>query len=755
MNSARGLVEPLLAERLGWALFHSLWQGAVLAVIYSLLRIGLRRCSANTRYAAACLMLVLLLGAPVITALYGPLKFSITAHEQVRADATSASGAGLTPISQAHRHDLGNAASRWLLAGGAFLERCLPSVVTGWIFGVVLVSCRWLQGCWWVRRVRTVQVEPVDAALIAVLEYLKCRFEIQRPVRLVKSALAEVPMVVGWIRPVILLPASALTGLTLEQLESILAHELAHVRRWDYVVNAVQNLIETLLFYHPAVWWISRCVREEREHCCDDLVLRVCQDRVAYARALFRLEELRGVPGRLACAASGGSLLRRIRRLLGGVPEVWPVTVREFSGLTLLAVGCVLLLAGACLLFGKETYSGTARIRVEPERPVAMPGGDREVTTSYDPYYIQTEFEVLQSQVVLGKVVTELNLSQKWGEQYGRQLKTAETMGLLRRQVDLRPVRNTSIIEIKVYDEDPSEAARIANAIARVYADYRARKRQNAAGQGMEALLARLKEQEAFVLRAESNVYFLRKELNLHDTGPDQSPPTMLLSAETLRRVEALRLESQAEYVRSRTLLDRLQSLKPEELIQAIPSTGIQDENLSALLQQQNLVEQNLVAMEKGFGPQYSEVIKLRAQSADLKQKITDRASGILRGLDARASSLKQGLEDLSKEVARATQADVETANKSQPYFQAKRDLEEQMRFRQMLYLKVASEKTDAALPKSGTVEIVDEAFTSPQGSSPDRSRAIGLMVAGLLLCMLGLLLAKSGRSGDIQMASA
>src|SRR5438132_1108681 len=148
---------------------------------------------------------------------------------------------------------------------------------------------RLTRGCWWVRRLRIRDNEPVDPAWLETLNELRRRLEISRPVRLLKSALVEVPTVIGWLRPVILLPAASLTGLTPSQLEAILAHELAHVRRLDYVVGAFQCLVETLMFYHPAVWWISRCVREERENCCDDLVVKVCGDRLAYARALATL----------------------------------------------------------------------------------------------------------------------------------------------------------------------------------------------------------------------------------------------------------------------------------------------------------------------------------------------------------------------------------------------------------------------------------------------------------------------------------
>src|SRR4030095_13888079 len=114
-----------------------------------------------------------------------------------------------------------------------------------------------------------------------------------RSVHVVESIAVEVPTVIGWMRPVILLPVAAVAALTPAQVEAILAHELAHIRRHDYAVNLLQTTAETLLFYHPAVWWISKRIRAEREHCCDDVAVRVCGDAVSYAHALAELEAWR------------------------------------------------------------------------------------------------------------------------------------------------------------------------------------------------------------------------------------------------------------------------------------------------------------------------------------------------------------------------------------------------------------------------------------------------------------------------------
>src|SRR5262249_44302433 len=163
----------------------------------------------------------------------------------------------------------------------------------------------------------TRHARPARDAWQTLARRLSRALGVRHAVRLLESTAVQIPAVVGWLRPVILLPASTVTGLTPEQLEMILAHELAHIRRHDFLVNLLQAVVVTLLFYHPAVWWISRQVRIERENCCDDLAVAVCGTPLQYARALTRLEELRvGAPS-LAVSARGGSLFERVRRLVG------------------------------------------------------------------------------------------------------------------------------------------------------------------------------------------------------------------------------------------------------------------------------------------------------------------------------------------------------------------------------------------------------------------------------------------------------
>jgi uncharacterized protein (TIGR03435 family) len=161
------------------------------------------------------------------------------------------------------------------------------------------------------------QVQPAPPEWQQILNRLKTRIQIARPVKLLVSSLIQGPVVIGWLRPVVLIPVSALAGVPCEHLEALLAHELAHIRRHDYLINILQSIAEATLFYHPGVWWISRHIRMERENCCDDVAVSVTGDPLVYVLALSGLESRRSARLAPALAASGGSLKHRIGRLLG------------------------------------------------------------------------------------------------------------------------------------------------------------------------------------------------------------------------------------------------------------------------------------------------------------------------------------------------------------------------------------------------------------------------------------------------------
>jgi beta-lactamase regulating signal transducer with metallopeptidase domain/HEAT repeat protein len=345
-----------VTEALGWALLHSVWQCTLAAAaLASLLAIVPVR-AARTRYALAVTTLILMLAVPVGTALRlraaPPWVASVVAPAaRVVAPPTPATTEPAMPSAQRPGPSL---ATR--VRGD--LEPALPWIVVAWLVGVVILSIRLVSGWLVTRRLSTEGTRPVPQSCRIALARLVVRLRVTRPVRLLESAVIQVPAVIGWLRPVVLLPASALTGLTPLQLDALLAHELAHVRRYDYLVNLLQSAIETLLFYHPAVWWVSRRVRDEREHCCDDLAVAACGDAHCYATALLGMERLRNPVPAFSMAAAGGSLVERVRRLMEPAPaETFP---RGLAGALAVLLALVLAIGGS-LAAGSANSSARGR----------------------------------------------------------------------------------------------------------------------------------------------------------------------------------------------------------------------------------------------------------------------------------------------------------------------------------------------------------------------------------------------------------
>ncbi len=324
-----------LAQAIGWALLHLIWQGAIVAAILAAGLSLLKQKSANIRYAFACAALALLPLLAVATAwrCYEPLPTPSDGPISLRASSLPADIAKAVAA---------QAARSALVSAGDLARSALPYVVLAWLAGVTILSIRLFVGLSRVQRLAARAV-PASVKWESILRRLSHALGLRYAVALLETAAAEVPTVVGWLRPVILLPASALSGLSAEQIEMLLAHELAHIRRNDFFVNVLQSVVETLMFYHPAAWWISSRIRVEREHCCDDLAVEVCGNAVQYARALTRLEELRSTRSGLAVAANGGSLVGRIRRLVGVPIDATASVSRWFAALGVLAIVAAVL----------------------------------------------------------------------------------------------------------------------------------------------------------------------------------------------------------------------------------------------------------------------------------------------------------------------------------------------------------------------------------------------------------------------------
>jgi ankyrin repeat protein/beta-lactamase regulating signal transducer with metallopeptidase domain len=390
---------PEWTQLLGWVLVHFLWQGAIIGAMAWAAQAALKASTAQARYIVLCVAMAACGLAPCVTwftlqraavtpSSLSPLPAEVGSRPTEAANSSGGTPTVVSPPSLASPFPLSSASVDFK----AMIDRVTPYLVAFWMIGVLILSLRLLQG-WIELRGLCAGGTPVKEGIWQErLQKLVRRMGIDRAILFLESARVEVPTVVGWLKPVLIVPATFFTALPASQVEAILAHELAHIRRHDYLINLIQILIETLLFYHPAVWWIGRAIRHEREHGCDDLAVEIVGDRFAYATALAALEESRSLPMAIRLAATGGSLLQRIRRLTG-------LKTRGSSsrmGLLLLALGIV---AGSALAFSIEQ-------RMERNREMASdPFDHRDLSTGdhdeFERYAQAYEMEVFDDHVAM------------------------------------------------------------------------------------------------------------------------------------------------------------------------------------------------------------------------------------------------------------------------------------------------------------------------------------------------------------------
>lgn len=321
MNALQYLVPESLVYSIGWTIIHSLWQAAAIALILALLQIVLRKNSSNTRYYAAVsgLLALLVMIGLTFTNLYStasPKSSIYKNNAPVSVIVVQALQENLPPMEQT-----GSAWDKWAWAFEAFrlyFNQHMPLIVLGWLVGVAVLMLRFMGGLAYLQRLRHYRVKPASPLWQEKVAQIAQKLAVKRVVPLLESAVVQVPMVIGFLKPVILVPLGTLTGLSAQQVECILAHELAHIRRSDYLVNIAQSLVEIFLFFNPFVWWISGIIREERENCCDDIAIGLTQDNFNFAKTLTLIGEMQWQNPHMAVAFAGqrGSLLSRVKRLV-------------------------------------------------------------------------------------------------------------------------------------------------------------------------------------------------------------------------------------------------------------------------------------------------------------------------------------------------------------------------------------------------------------------------------------------------------
>ncbi len=338
MRGFAGLVNAETVRLIGLTLLHFLWQGiAIAAAAFGGMTVARR---ASAKYLVAVVMLAVMVAAPAVT-------FSVLAERPVTPSAAHET-AGSSKTRQPQTATLAVTAQSSNF-GSEPMEKAssiyLLWFVEAWFGGVLLLSLRPAAGFLLIERMRIKKGAPVTKVLHARCLELQRRLGLSRVVQYCESLHLQVPAVVGWFRPVVLLPVSALTGLSAQQLELVIAHELAHVKRLDPFVNLFQIAAETLLFYHPAVWWLSKRIRAERENCCDDVAIAVCGNAVEYARALAAMAEWQNAPA-LAMAANRSPLVERVARLLGVSKLGWGARSAGIAGSMLCL--CAFCIGGEC-----------------------------------------------------------------------------------------------------------------------------------------------------------------------------------------------------------------------------------------------------------------------------------------------------------------------------------------------------------------------------------------------------------------------
>ncbi|MEM6396546.1 MAG: ankyrin repeat domain-containing protein [Bacteroidota bacterium] len=335
------ILSPKMIDALGWTLIHALWQGALFALLLGVLLIALRKYSAQARYWVSVGMLVGFFVTVGLT-FWGLASSSEASANRVAIRSSSEVSSGLAQqhtseelaqqhtseeLAQQHTSDelatldaSDEAAAPLLGQARTYFNRHMPLIVTLWLLGVLVLQLRFLGQLAFVQRMKNYGVQRFPSSWAGSIQELEEALGISRPVRYLVSKRAWSPLTVGWLRPAVIFPEGMLDQLRESQVATILAHELAHIKRQDFIVNVLQNFLTTFFFFHPGIWWMSTRIEEEREHACDDLAIAATGGRIDYAKTLIQLKENQMASPQLsmALAGRGGGFTHRIKRLLSG-----------------------------------------------------------------------------------------------------------------------------------------------------------------------------------------------------------------------------------------------------------------------------------------------------------------------------------------------------------------------------------------------------------------------------------------------------
>jgi capsular exopolysaccharide synthesis family protein len=383
-----------------------------------------------------------------------------------------------------------------------------------------------------------------------------------------------------------------------------------------------------------------------------------------------------------------------------------------------------------------KSYSSTVRIRVEKDVS-DIPGlFERQTVTSYDPYFIQTEFEVIQSKTILYSVITNLDLNRDFARRFNiDQMQTPEVFLLLKRQIDVRQYRNTSIIEIRAFSDNKFQASDIANEIARQYRTNRTIQRTGSSARGIDSLKKELDEQNQKVAEAQTNVAFLRKKLEISDFLAESDNPQPTLDAETVRKLESDRVNAQNQYIQFNSMLKGLTDKSETELRNIVPVLFPGDRQLDDLLLTSSQRQQELTSLLQDRTKDNPDVKRISQLLDEVNNLIRGRIIGILEGLKTKANSFNDQVVKITEQLKQAQVTDNANASTNAPYWDAKRELKKRMQYRDVLSLKIFQETIDKQLPKNSIVDVIDWAEPGLKAVRPNIPLNIALgIIVGLIV---------------------
>jgi capsular exopolysaccharide synthesis family protein len=381
-----------------------------------------------------------------------------------------------------------------------------------------------------------------------------------------------------------------------------------------------------------------------------------------------------------------------------------------------------------------ESYASTVRIAVEKDAPdIASFGSAERNVQMWDPYWIQTQFEKIQSKLILYQVITNMNLNRRWAERFKEEgdLRTEVTYQLLKNQISVSQSRNTSLIEIRVYSEDKNEAANLANEIARVYKQSRRDRMKEVSDQGIKQLEDELAKVNQEFTNRQAQVDALKEKLGIPDAEL-QGGFVITTDLDRLRNQEARRDEEARNFIQVDTLYRQMTNLTRVEFRNAV-LTAVPDGTLSTLMDQLHIQEQRYADFIAQLSDNHPDVQRARKVIEEINTQIEARLDGILTGLKVRWTASKKSLDEIESQISTLKEETVKRALDRREYFQRKRDLESIQFVRERLAVRIIQEKVDAALPKQGIVEVFDVAEPALRAVRPNKPLNIALgIIVGL-----------------------